>query len=395
MDKGRFSKRVADRVRQLRGSGIREFFEIAQNMEGAISLGVGEPDFVTPWRIREACIYSLEKGYTTYTSNWGLIELREALSDRLYKETGVHYEPGGEILITTGVSEGLDLALRAILNPGDEVIVHEPSYVSYNPCVIFACGTPVIVATMVNDQFKLRAEDVEERITERTKALILNYPNNPTGATLDRKDLEELADVVIEHDLLVISDEIYGRLTYDGTHVSFSSLDGMKERTILLNGFSKAYAMTGWRLGYAAGNRDILEAMMKIHQYTMLCAPVTAQMAALEALRCDSEVDKMVSEYKRRRRLMVDGLNEIGLSCFEPKGAFYTFPSIRDTGIGLTAEEFAKKLLLDERVVVIPGSVFGASGEGFLRCAYAVSQQEIKEALKRIERFLSGICTIK
>lgn len=387
-----FSNRVADRVKQLKGSGIREFFEIAQNMEGAISLGVGEPDFVTPWSVREACIYSLEKGYTTYTSNLGLIELRDALSNTIYKETGVYYEPGDEILITTGVSEGLDLAIRAIINPGDEVILHEPSYVSYNPCVVFAGGTPVSVATVVDDQFKLRAEEVEERITERTKALILNYPNNPTGATLDRKDLEELADVVIEHDLLVVSDEIYGRLTYDGTHVSFSSLDGIKERTVLLNGFSKAYAMTGWRLGYAAGNRDIIEAMMKIHQYTMLCAPITAQMAALEALRCDNEVDRMVSEYNRRRRLMVEGLNEIGLSCFEPKGAFYTFPSIRDTGTGLTAEEFAKKLLLDEKVVVIPGSVFGACGEGFLRCAYAVSQQEIREALERIERFLSRIC---
>ena len=382
----RMSDRVAERVRQMKGSGIREFFDIAQHMEGAISLGVGEPDFVTPWGIREACIFSLEKGYTSYTSNWGLLELREALSDTIYKESGVYYEPEGELLITTGVSEAFDLSLRALLNPGDEVILHEPSYVSYKPCTIFAGGTPVCVATGVENEFKVRAEQIEERITERTKAVILSYPNNPTGATLRRKDLEEIADVVNEHDLLVISDEVYGRLTYDGTHVCFSSLNGMRDRTILLNGFSKAYAMTGWRLGYAAGNKELIEAMMKIHQYVMLCAPITAQMAAMEALRCEDEVERMVSEYNRRRRLMVEGLRNIGLECFEPKGAFYTFPSIQNTG--LTSEEFAKRLLLEEKVVVIPGSVFGACGEGFVRCSYAVSQYEIKEALERIGRFL-------
>jgi aminotransferase len=387
MDK--MSDRIAERVRQMKGSGIREFFDIAQRMEGAISLGVGEPDFVTPWSIREACIFSLEKGYTSYTSNWGLLELREALSDTIYKESGVYYEPEGEILITTGVSEAFDLTLRALLNPGDEVILHEPSYVSYKPCTVFAGGTPVCVATGVEDEFKLRAEQIEERITEDTKAVILSYPNNPTGATLSREDLEEIADVANEHDLLVISDEIYGKLTYDGTHVCFASLNGMRERTILLNGFSKAYAMTGWRLGYAAGNKWIIEAMMKIHQYVMMCAPITAQMAAIEALRCEDEVEQMVSEYNRRRRVMVDGLNNLGLDCFEPKGAFYTFPSIESTG--LTSEEFAKRLLLEEKVVVIPGSVFGACGEGFVRCAYAVSQYEIKEALERIERFLNGI----
>ncbi len=383
------SDRIADRVKQMKGSGIREFFDIAQRMEDAISLGVGEPDFVTPWRIREACIFSLEKGYTSYTSNWGLLELREALSDAIYKETGVYYDPEGELLITTGVSEAADLALRAILNPGDEVILHEPSYVSYNPCTVFAGGTTVCVATGVEDEFKVRSEQIEEKITERTKALILSYPNNPTGATLSRKDLEEIADVANEHDLLVISDEVYGKLTYEGTHTCFASLNGMKEKTILLNGFSKAYAMTGWRLGYAAGNKEIIEAMMKIHQYAMMCAPITAQMAAIEALRCEDEVERMVNEYNRRRRVMVDGLNSLGLSCFEPKGAFYTFPSIKSTG--LTSEEFAKRLLLEEKVVVIPGSVFGACGEGFIRCAYAVSQYEIKEALERIERFLTGI----
>ncbi len=380
------SDRVADRVKGLKGSGIREFFDVAQQMEGAISLGVGEPDFVTPWSIREACIFSLEKGYTSYTSNWGLLELREALSDSIYKESGVYYDPEGEILVTTGVSEAFDLAVRAIANPGDEVIIHEPSYVSYKPCTVFAGGMPVCVDTRVEDEFKLRAEKLEERITEHTKALILSYPNNPTGATLSGKDMEEIADVVNEHDLLVVSDEVYGKLTYGGKHTCFSSLNGMKDRTILLNGFSKAYAMTGWRLGYAAGNKEIIEAMMKIHQYIMLCAPITAQMAAMEALRTNDEVEKMVSEYNRRRRLMVEGLREIGLSCFEPKGAFYTFPSIENTC--LTSEEFAKKLLLEEKVVVIPGSVFGACGEGFIRCAYAVSQYEIKEALDRIGRFL-------
>lgn len=382
------SDRVSDRVREIKGSGIREFFDIAQRMEGAISLGVGEPDFVTPWSIREACIFSLEKGYTSYTSNWGLLELRESLSDRIYKESGVYYEPEGEILITTGVSEAFDLALRAIVNPGDEVILHEPSYVSYKPCTTFAGGTPVCVDTGVEDEFKLRAEKLEEKITEHTKAVILSYPSNPTGATLGRKDLEEIADVVNEHDLLVISDEIYGKLTYEGEHTCFSSLNGMKEQTILLNGFSKAYAMTGWRIGYAAGNKEIIEAMMKIHQYIMLCTPITAQMAAVEALRSDDEVERMVSEYNRRRRLMVEGLREIGLSCFEPKGAFYTFPSVENTG--LTSEEFAKRLLLEEKVVVIPGSVFGACGEGFVRCSYAVSQYELKEALERMGRFLEG-----
>ncbi len=377
---------IADRVRQIRGSGIREFFDIAQRMEGAISLGVGEPDFVTPWSIREACIFSLEKGYTSYTSNWGLPELREPISDKIYKESGVYYEPEGEILITTGVSEAFDLALRAIINSNDEIILHEPSYVSYKPCTVFAGGAPVCVDTEVGDEFRLRAEKIEEKITEQTKAVILSYPNNPTGATMRKKDLEEIAEVVNEHDLIVISDEIYGKLTYEGKHTCFSSLNGMRERTILLNGFSKAYAMTGWRIGYAAGNKDIIEAMMKIHQYIMLCAPITAQMAAVEALRCDDEVERMVSEYNKRRRLMVEGLTEIGLSCFEPKGAFYTFPSIENTG--LTSEEFAKRLLFEEKVVVIPGSIFGACGEGFIRCSYAVSQYELKEALERMGRFL-------
>ncbi|MHC1579484.1 MAG: aminotransferase class I/II-fold pyridoxal phosphate-dependent enzyme [Candidatus Alkanophagales archaeon] len=381
---------VAQRVRSVRSSGIRRFFDLAQSIEGIISLGVGEPDFVTPWSIREACIFALEKGVTSYTSNWGLLELRDAISRHLEENYGVSYDPEGEILVTAGVSEGLDLAIRAVVDPGDEVLIHEPSYVSYVPCVIFAGGVPVTVETSEDDEFKLTAESLEAKITERTKALILNYPNNPTGAVMRKKDLEEIADVVNEHDLLVISDEIYALLTYEGKHTCFSSLDGMKDRTILLNGFSKAYAMTGWRLGFAAGNAEIVGAMMKIHQYTMLCAPVTAQVAALEALNAGEKyVREMVEEYDRRRRLILRGLRGLGLDCFEPKGAFYVFPSIESTG--LSSEEFAERLLLEEGVVVVPGSVFGGCGEGYIRCSYATSQQNIKEALTRIERFLKRL----
>jgi len=381
---------VAQRVRSVRSSGIRRFFDLAQSIEGIISLGVGEPDFVTPWNIREACIFALEKGVTSYTSNWGLLELRDAISWHLEENYGVSYDPESEILVTTGVSEGLDLAVRAVVDPGDEVLIHEPSYVSYVPCVVFAGGVPVTVETSEDDEFKLTAESLEAKITERTKALILNYPNNPTGAIMRKKDLEEIADVVNEHDLLVISDEIYALLTYEGKHTCFSSLDGMKERTILLNGFSKAYAMTGWRLGFAAGNAEIIEAMMKIHQYTMLCAPVTAQVAALEALNAGEKyVREMVEEYDRRRRLILRGLRELGLECFEPKGAFYIFPSIKNTG--LPSEEFTERLLLEEGVVVVPGNVFGECGEGYIRCSYATSQQNIKEALARIEKFLKKL----
>ena len=381
---------VAQRVRSVRSSGIRRFFDLAQSIEGIISLGVGEPDFVTPWNIREACIFALEKGVTSYTSNWGLLELRDAISWHLEENYGVSYDPESEILVTTGVSEGLDLAVRAVVDPGDEVLIHEPSYVSYVPCVVFAGGVPVTVETSEADEFKLTAESLEAKITERTKALILNYPNNPTGAIMRKKDLEEIADVVNEHDLLVISDEIYALLTYEGKHTCFSSLDGMRERTILLNGFSKAYAMTGWRLGFAAGNAEIIEAMMKIHQYTMLCAPVTAQVAALEALNAGEKyVREMVEEYDRRRRLILRGLRELGLECFEPKGAFYIFPSIKNTG--LPSEEFTERLLLEEGVVVVPGNVFGECGEGYIRCSYATSQQNIKEALARIEKFLKKL----
>ncbi|MCW3136627.1 MAG: aminotransferase class I/II-fold pyridoxal phosphate-dependent enzyme [Canidatus Methanoxibalbensis ujae] len=383
--------KISERVMRIRGSGIREFFDIAQRMSDVISLGVGEPDFTAPWSVREACIYALEKGYTSYTSNWGILELREAISDMIYKETGVYYNPENEIIVTTGVSEAADIAIRAVINAGDEVILHEPSYVSYEPCTIFAGGVPVSVRTRVEDEFRLNADALESKITDRTKVLILNYPNNPTGAIMRRKDLEEIADVVCEHDLIVISDEIYSKLTYEGKHVSIASLDEeMKNRTIMLNGLSKSHAMTGFRIGFASGSPVIIEAMMKIHQYTMLCAPTTAQIAALEALRDENSVERMVAEYNRRRRMIVSGLRDIGLDCFEPKGAFYAFPSIRSTG--MTSEMFARNLLFEEHVVVVPGNVFGDSGEGFIRCAYTLSQHKIREALSRIERFIDRHC---
>ncbi len=378
---------IADKLKRIPPSGIRKYFDMVIGMEDVISLGVGEPDFVTPWSIREACIYALEKGYTSYTSNWGLLELRNEISRCIALDYKVPYNPENQILVTTGVSEALDLAIRAIVNPGDEVIIVEPCYVSYKPCVILAGGKPVVVATDKSSDFRVVPEQIGEKITKKTKAIILSYPNNPTGAVMEKKDLEGIADVVGEHDLIVISDEVYDKLTYDGKHTCFSSLNGMYDKTILLNGFSKAYAMTGWRLGYAASTSEIIAAMLKIHQYTMLCAPITAQMAAIEALRNGrEEMLSMVREYNRRRRLIVKGLNELGLDCFEPKGAFYAFPSIE--GTGMTSEEFAEHLLKEQKVAVVPGDVFGDSGKGFIRCSYAVSRREIKEALGRIEAFL-------
>ncbi|MDD2666346.1 MAG: aminotransferase class I/II-fold pyridoxal phosphate-dependent enzyme [Methanocellales archaeon] len=378
---------IADKVKRIPPSGIRKYFEMTLGMEDIISLGVGEPDFVTPWSIREACIYALEKGYTSYTSNWGLLELRNEISRCIASDYEVQYSPEDQIIVTTGVSEASDLAIRAIVNPGDEVIIVEPCYVSYKPCVILAGGKPVMVSTDRCNDFKVIPEQIGAKITKKTKAIILSYPNNPTGAIMGKKDLEGIADIVKDHDLFVISDEVYDKLTYDGTHTCFSSLDGMYDKTILLNGFSKAYAMTGWRLGYAASNPEVIAAMLKIHQYTMLCAPITAQMAAIEALRnCREEMLSMVREYDRRRRLIVKGLNDLGLDCFEPKGAFYAFPSVESTG--MTSEVFAEKLLKEQKVAVVPGDVFGDSGEGFIRCAYAVSRKEIKEALERIGEFL-------
>ncbi len=379
---------ISKRAKSVPPSGIRKFFEMVIGMPDVISLGVGEPDFVTPWHIREACIYSLEKGYTMYTSNYGLLELREEISKNLKKDYQVEYNAKKEILITTGVSEAFDLALRAIINHDDEVIIPEPCYVSYVPCTIFAGGKPVLVKTKVTDEFKVTSEEIENKITKKSKALILSYPNNPTGAVMKRKELEEIADVVNEHDLIVVSDEIYDKLTYNGSHCCFSSLNGMKDKTIILNGFSKAYAMTGWRIGYAAADSNIIDAMMKVHQYTMLCAPITGQMAAIEALKNgEEEMKRMIREYDRRRRIIVKGLNQIGLECFTPKGAFYAFPSIKSSGV--SSEEFAKNLLSEQSVAVVPGTAFGSSGEGFVRCAYAASIDNINEALSRMEKFLS------
>jgi len=376
-------------VRAMPPSGIRKFFDLANEMEGAISLGVGEPDFVTPWHVREACIYSLESGNTHYTSNRGMPELREAICDQVHKDLKLDYDPA-EILITTGVSEAVDLALRATLNPGDEAVVPEPCYVAYTPDIILAGGVPRTVATKLENEFRVQPEEIASVMTEKTRALLLSYPNNPTGAIMTRADLEDLADVVVENDLLVISDEVYAKLSYSGSHASFAQLEGMKERTLILNGLSKSHAMTGWRIGYALGDPSLVGAMTKVHQYTMLCAPTMAQVAALEAMqKGDEEMLHMRHEYDLRRRLFVSGLNRIGLNCFEPRGAFYAFPSIQATG--LSSEEFAEKLLREQKVAVVPGNVFGLSGEGFLRCSYATSREELIEALDRMETFLGGL----
>ncbi len=378
---------ISQKVNSISPSGIRKFFDLLSSVEGVISLGVGEPDFVTPWHIREAATRSLEKGYTMYTSNYGMLELRQELAKYLEHYYGVSYQPEREILVTVGVSEGLDLAVRAILNPGDEVIIPDPWYVSYPPCVILAGGTPVFVPVNKQNNFALKAEDVEPLINKQTKAILIGYPSNPTGAVTSREELVKIARLAQKYNLLVISDEIYARLVYGVEHTCFASLPGVKEQTILLGGFSKAFAMTGWRIGYIAANEQLIEAMLKIHQYTMLCVPTMSQMAAIEALRSgEDDVAKMVKEYDSRRRFIVKKLNEIGLPCFEPKGAFYAFPSIEATG--MSSEEFAERLLMEERVAVVPGSAFGQCGEGFVRCCYATSLANIEEALKRMERFV-------
>lgn len=378
---------ISKRVKDIPPSGIRRFFDIIASMDGVISLGVGEPDFVTPWHIREAGIYSIEKGYTSYTSNYGLLELREEIARYLKVRHNLDYDPERELLVTVGVSEGVDLALRAILNPGDEVVIPDPSYVSYTSCTILAGGVSVPVPTTIENDFKVKAQDIDKRINPRTKAILFGYPNNPTGAVMDREELLKVAEVAQRHSLVVISDEVYERLVYGVEHTCFASLPGMRERTILLGGFSKAYAMTGWRLGYAAATEEIIEAMMKIHQYTMMCAPTMAQMAAIKALKDgEAQVQEMVTEYDQRRRVMVKGLNDIGLTCFEPRGAFYTFPSIKSTG--LSSDEFAERLLIEERVAVVPGPTFGQCGEGYVRCCYATSMAEIEEALERMGNFV-------
>ena len=377
---------VAAKIRRVPPSGIRRFFDIAATMDDVISLGIGEPDFATPPDIVQAGVASLEKGETHYSSNSGILELRAALADHLEKLYGVRYDPETELLITVGVSEALYLAFAATVEPGDEVIVPEPCFVSYNPEVVFAGGTPVNVQTRVENNFQLLASQVEEVITDRTKALLLGYPNNPTGAVMSRERLLEVAQVAEKHDLLVISDEIYDRLVYGVEHTCFASLPGMRQRTILLGGFSKAYAMTGWRIGYAAAPAEVLAAMRKVHQYTIMSAPTTAQFAALEALKSGEEaVQEMRARYDRRRRLIVDGLNSIGLSCFEPRGAFYAFPSIEITG--MDDEEFSERLLMEEKVACVPGSAFGQSGAGHVRCSYATAYEQIEQALERLARF--------
>ncbi len=381
---------VAEHLKTVPPSGIRRFFDLVSEMDDVISLGVGEPDFITPWHIREACIHSIEHGDTAYTSNYGLLELREEISKLYSQKYRVDYNPESETLVTTGVSEALDIAIRAVVNPGDEVIVVQPSYVSYVPSVIFAGGVPVPVSTKMSNNFKITAEELEDAITDKTKAVIINYPNNPTGAVMDKDSLESIADVIVEHDLMMISDEVYDCLTYNGTHTCFASLEGMRDRTILLNGFSKSHAMTGFRMGYALAAPEIIDSMMLIHQYSMLCAPITAQIGAIEALKNgEGEVQKMVREYDRRRHLIVGGLNKLGLECFEPKGAFYAFPSISSTG--LTSGDFAERLLNEQKVATVPGDVFGEAGVGFLRCSYAASREDIHTALDRIGEFVDGL----
>ena len=386
-----WNDRISPIVKSVPPSGIRRFFDIASEMEDVISLGVGEPDFVTQWSIRESCVYGLDQGYTSYTANRGLMELREEICFMHKRRFDLDYDPKTDVLVTVGVSEALDIAMRTILSPGDEILIPEPCYVSYKACATLAGGIPVPVPAKAENDFRITPADLEPHVSPKTKALLIGYPNNPTGAILSKEDLEAIARFAVKHDLIVISDEIYGDLTYGDTkHVCFAGLPEMKDRTILLNGFSKAYAMTGWRIGYALSNPDIIAAMTEIHQYTMLCAPITAQIAAVEALRhCEKYMRKMVSEYDKRRRLIYDGLQKAGLKCFEPKGAFYIFPDITSTG--LSSEEFAEKILMQEHVALVPGNAFGECGEGFVRCSYATSIEQISEALARIEHFVNHL----
>ena len=386
---------VCGRVRDVPPSGIRKFFDIVSTMKDAISLGVGEPDFGTQWTVSDAAIYSLRQGRTHYTANAGLIELREAVCDYVRARFGVSYDPKTEVFMTVGASEGIDAALRVLVEPGDEVLLPDPSYVSYSPGVIFAGGVPVPIVTREEDEFRLTPDALRNAITPRTKALILPYPNNPTGAVMDRRDLEAIAGVLRGTNIIVIADEIYAELTYGGLkHTSFAAIDGMRERTILLNGFSKAFAMTGWRMGFVCAPKELTKIMLKVHQYTIMCAPTAGQYAALEALRSGADtnyayVAEMVRAYDRRRRIMLDAYAKMGLHCFEPRGAFYTFPCIRSTG--LTSQEFAERLLREERVACVPGTAFGESGEGFVRCSYATATDKIVEAMARMGRFVERV----
>jgi len=382
------SSRIAAHVRDIPRSGIRDFFEIVQSMKDVISLGIGEPDFVTPWHIREAAVYSLEKGKTGYTSNLGLPRLRRSISTYVEKHFSVEYNPHDEIIVTVGVSEAIDLALRALLNQGDEVLYHEPCYVSYSPTISLAGGVPIAVPTRAEDHFTLRAAALEKAVTPKTRVLMLNFPTNPTGAVMPLDELEKIAAFAVKHDLIVLTDEIYSELTYDEVkHHSIAALPGMKDRTIFLHGFSKAFAMTGWRIGFACGPADIIEAMMKIHQYSILCAPIMGQEAAIEALeRGGRSVERMREEYRLRRNFIVSYLNDAGIPCHSPKGAFYVFPDIR--GTGLTSKEFSFKLLEAKKVAVVPGTAFGPSGEGYVRCSYATGMDQIKLAVERIADFV-------
>lgn len=384
---------LSDTIVQIEPSGIRKFFDIVSEMKDAISLGVGEPDFDTPWHVREEGIYSLEKGRTFYTSNSGLKNLREEICRYLSRRCGLTYNPDSEIVVTVGGSEAIDIALRAMLNPGDEVLIPQPCFVSYVPCTVLAGGTPVVIELEEKDQFRLTPEKLLEKITDKTKILIMPFPNNPTGAVMRKEDLEPIAKIIEEKDLFVLSDEIYCELTYgDKRHVSIASLPGMRERTVLINGFSKAYAMTGWRLGYAAAPHVILEQMLKIHQFAIMCAPTTSQYAAVSAMRDgDSDVEMMRESYDQRRRFVLHSFEEMGLECFEPNGAFYTFPSIKR--LGMTSDEFANRLLKEEKVAVVPGTAFGACGEDYLRVSYAYSLKNLKEALGRMERFVKKLDT--
>ena len=385
-----YSKVLSRTVVDIKPSGIRKFFDIANTMEGVISLGVGEPDFRTPWQIRNAGIRSLEHGYTRYTSNWGLDTLRRELSTYVNKKYGISYKPNDEILVTVGGSEAIDAAIRAIVSPGDEVIIPQPSYVCYEPITRLAGGKPVIINTRAENDFKVTPEELSSALTERTKALILPYPCNPTGAIMEREDIAALARVLEGTNVIVISDEIYSELTFGTSHVSVPSVKGMKERTLLINGFSKNFSMTGWRLGYICGPHELLSEITKIHQYAIMCAPSTSQYAAIEALRsCDDDVERMREEYDDRRRIIVRGFNELGLECREPKGAFYAFPSIKSTG--LSSDEFCEKLLYSQKVALVPGTAFGDSGEGFVRASYCYSVAHIKEALRRVGEFLDEL----
>ena len=381
---------ISEKVKNIKPSGIRKFFDIVSEMKDAISLGVGEPDFDTPWHIRDEGIYAFEKGKTFYTSNAGLKPLREEISNYIKRKQNINYDPNSEILVTVGGSEAIDIGLRAMVNAGDEVIIPQPSYVSYAPCADLAGAKNVYINLKAENDFKLTAEELKNAITDRTKILILPYPNNPTGAVMGKSDLENIAKVIIENDIFVISDEIYSELTYNGEHVSIVSLDGMKERTLLINGFSKAYAMTGWRLGYACGPKELIKQMTKIHQYAIMCAPTISQYAAVEALKNgDNDVLEMKISYNQRRRFLLNAFKDMGLECFEPNGAFYVFPCIKE--FGMTSEEFATKFLQEEHVAAVPGTAFGESGEGFLRISYAYSLDTLKIAMERLKRFIEKL----